>query len=255
MEPIAFILAALILPYLAFVAIVVYVNERLKNPFWPTYRPVIAAGTLLTNCVRCGYDLHGLPPDSNCPECGTEKPQWTIKTARGPRQWSGTRPIVLVLLALSTPLMGLTTQWQWRALWAWSRWGPHPHFAVLSPDYDAFWAYWIFFHAILFVQVCPLKAQKKHIIALWLGGLFGLLATNALLINILWHSGRVFLVSSNPLEILDPSIVPPHLPIAGMGLGLALVSFGLARRTHQSSRSPPRNMKYAAPTRHSDAQR
>ncbi len=25
-------------------------------------------------CVRCGYDLKGLPPGSNCPECGTHPP-------------------------------------------------------------------------------------------------------------------------------------------------------------------------------------
>ena len=42
-------------------------------------------------CERCGYLLNGLPPDTNCPECGEPVADSTIHSPRRPPPWESGR--------------------------------------------------------------------------------------------------------------------------------------------------------------------
>lgn len=45
-------------------------------------RSKISEGGAHVLCVKCGYDLHGLPGDTRCPECGTPVLATAIQLAR-----------------------------------------------------------------------------------------------------------------------------------------------------------------------------
>lgn len=63
-------------------------------------------------CLRCHYDLRGLPPTSNCPECGLAvsfslSPPTTLSAA--PPSWARTLAIGAALLALSMIAIPITS--------------------------------------------------------------------------------------------------------------------------------------------------
>ena len=118
----------------------------------------------LIRCVRCQYDLMGLPAGTTCPECGQVEADISTRIVEDPPEYSWSRIQVLLITAVSYPVLGLIAERYWFWLYATSRWGPKPNSSELSLS-GYFWSGLLcILYMLPMVSLLPWKLTRSQML-------------------------------------------------------------------------------------------